>query len=335
MPMQKFTPQALQFVNSINSAFDARERELAETYKDIMLINAGYAAPLPRDFGMQWATEGIEIQRDELVIFNALNRISRPIDIATFIDHFMTISDSGEVNASIDGQSQARGDQAAFNYHGVPVGIYDSVATFGWKQMAAAANRNFNLQAPSLNNKQRKVSEYMEKLMLEGNDISFGDVKTYGLRNAPQRNSGTFTGALQDMDGAEFKDVGILLMERQHAAKYRSSVMVFMNHNDHYNAQVTDYSKQFPQKVKLTGLMEALPAGSVVIPSANVPVDEMLAICPRRDVYEILNALAMTNVIKRRDEMTDPYQVKVMMSAALQLKFDDNGNAGYTQLTKA
>lgn len=340
MAIQKFTAEQALEVNSLHTAFIKSEAALAEIAGNQMMGNAG--ASLPRDFFAQWATDGIEVQRDTLQVFSALQPISRGIDIGLYADYFMTVSDSGEVNVSVDGQSQAKGDQATFKYHGVPLAMFDSTASFGWKQMKAAMNKGFSLQLPTLRNNQRKVAEKQEAMVLDGltdnngDLIDFDGAKAFGLRNAPRLNAGTFTTAIKMMTGAEAKDLGVAIMEKQHGAKFFTPVKVFMNYEDWYHLKVTNYSEGANfAKSALEGLMMALPMGSEVIPSASLDTDEVIAICPRRDVYEILNGMPMTTIPTVRNSQFDPYEFRVMASQTLQLKFDDNGNAGYTRLTKA
>lgn len=333
MGLMRFTEEQALTVNAIHNNFAINENRLFEANSAQIALMGNAAQQLPKDFFGQWAAEGIEVMRDELVIGSALD-ITRPVDIGLYADYFMTISDSGDVNKSIDGQSQAKGDQAQFDYHGTPIGITDSTAVFGWKQMKAAMNKGFNLTLPTLRNNQRKVAESLELDILNGSGIKFGDAEGYGFRNHPKRNKVATGVTIQGIDGKAAKAMGVKIMTALHNAKFYSAVKVFMNYQDYYYLTTTDYSDSYPGKRCIDGFYEALPANSIVIPSSNIEVDEIIAVCNRRDVYELLNGMPMSTIPTVRHGVMDPYEFRVIASQALQLKYDANGNAGYVHAKK-
>ncbi len=332
----RYTTEQAQILNAIHNNFASNERNLSVTQESQILLAGNAISSLPHDFFGQWASDAVEIQHQELTVLNRLNNISRAVDIGVFVDHFMTASDSGDVNRSIDGKSQAKKDQAAFDYHGVPIGINDSVAAFGWRQMKAAQNRGFNLSAISLTNNQRKVAESLEHDALYGSGISFDGAKSYGLLTHPKRNKVAHGVDIQALDGKGAKGLGIKIMNSMHAAGFMGASMeVFLNYADWYHLSTTDYSANYPNKSALDGLLEALPAGSVVTGTASLEASEVAGIVKRRDVFEILSAMPMATIPKVRHDSTDDYEFRVMAAQALQLKFDFNGRAGYFHAKKA
>lgn len=334
MALMRFSKEQALTINAIHNNFAINENRLFEQNSAQIALLGNAAQQLPKDFFGQWASEGIEVMRDELVIGSALD-ITRSIDMGLYSDYFMTISDSGDVNKSIDGQSQAKGDQAQFEYHGTPIGITDSTAVFGWKQMKAATNKGFNLTLPTLRNNQRKVAESLELDILNGSGIKFGDAEGFGFRNAPQRGRVATGVTIQSLDGKGAKAMAVKIMTTLHTKKFFGAVKVFMNYQDFYYLTTTDYSDLYPSKRAIDGFYEALPANSIVIPSANIDVDETITVCNRRDVYEVLNGMPMSTIPTVRHGVMDPYEFRVIASQALQLKYDANGNAGYVHAKKA
>lgn len=86
----------------------------------------GNAMTLPKDVWAEWDRDAVQIQREELVVFNDLAGISKSMPIGKLIHHFQTVSDSGSVNISLDGRSSAKTDNVVLNYHGTPLPIIDS-----------------------------------------------------------------------------------------------------------------------------------------------------------------------------------------------------------------
>ncbi len=335
MSIMKYTTEQAQVLNAVHNNFAANERQLAAKQSAQIMLAGNAISSLPRDFFGQWASDAVEIQRQELTVLNRLNNISRGVDIGVFVDHFMVSSDSGSVNRSIDGKSQAKKDQAVFDYHGVPIGINDSVAAFGWRQMKAAQNRGFNLSEISIANNQRKVAESLEHDALYGSGISFDGARSYGLLTHPQRNRIAHGVDVQKLDGKGAKELGIKIMNTMHAANFRGAAMeVFLNYDDWYYLSTTDYSAQYPNKSALDGLKEAMPYDTVITGSSSLEANELAGIVKRRDVFEVLSAMPLSTIPKVRHDATDDYEFQVMAAQALQLKFDYNGNAGYFHAKK-
>ena len=156
-----------------------------------------------------------------------------PMPIGKLIHYFQTVSDSGEVNVSLDGRSKARTDQQVIEYHGTPLPITDSTFSYGWRRVAAARSEGYTLDTAGRENSMRKVAEKLEDLALNGDSsIVVGGDSLYGLRNHPKRNvrdtGQTMNGATGPEWVAEIKG----LLEILHADNYRVPVTIYVNWDD-------------------------------------------------------------------------------------------------------
>ncbi|SMB87970.1 hypothetical protein SAMN05660772_02787, partial [Pasteurella testudinis DSM 23072] len=183
--MLKFTKEQEAFIINERKNYDRKHAIMAANTAGLL---EGNALTLPKDIWATWDREAVALQREDLVIFNDLASISKPMPIGKLVHHFMTVSDSGSVNISLDGRSSAKTDNVVYDYHGTPLPIIDSTFSYGWRDMHTAQTEGFSPDAAARNNSLRRVVEKVEDLALNGDSsIVVGDSKLYGLRTAPQR----------------------------------------------------------------------------------------------------------------------------------------------------
>lgn len=295
----------------------------------------GNASTLPKDVWGEWDRSAITVQRDVLSVFNDLAAsVSRPMRLGKIIHYFMTLSDSGDVNISLDGRGKAKVDSPVMNYEGTPLPIIDSELSFGWRQMLAAQTEGYSLDSDAIGNHQRKVAEKMEDMVLNGDTtIRVGESTIYGFRTAPQRATGTHGFDLAAATGAQWVSVITAAIAALHAKKFYAPVTLYVNYSDWFYASVTDYAANYPKTI-LTRLME-IPGLAAIVPASKVPTNEVLGVVKRPDVVQILNGMPLTIRPKARLNPEDDYIYSVLAAVAPQFKHDDEGNAGYVQLTKA
>ncbi|WP_396180179.1 major capsid protein [Flavobacterium sp.] len=338
--MLRFTPQQQKYILAQRSAFNAQQIALnAQFGGQLNSIYApgevlvGNAFPVPKDAWGQWDRDGIEVARDVLAVFNDLSSLSKAVDLSVLVNHFQTVSDSGQANISLDGIGKAKTDQPVIDYHGTPLPIIDSQMSVGWRQMLMIQRAGGNYTSAGSNNHFRKVAEKLEDITLNGDStIKVGSDQLYGLRNHPERNTDTHGFDLNGATGANWKDAVMGGLEKQHTANFRTPSTVYLNWNDWFYASATDYSTQYPNKTILQRVSEI--ANVTFVPASKVPVNEMLFVCKRRDVVEVLNGMPLTSRPKMRLNPEDDYVFQFMAAAALEIKFDANGNCGVTQVTK-
>jgi len=340
--MLLFTPQQQQYIKTNRMQFNRQQEALTKMYGP--QINAVYspdhilqgnAYPLPKDAWGQWDKEGIEVARNVLAVFNDLAAtLSKAGDLSVLVSYFQTVSDSGQANISLDGIGKAKTDQPVIDYHGTPLPIIDSAMSVGWRQMLMLQRAGGNYQSAGSNNHFRKVAEKLEDITLNGDStIKVGSDQLYGLRNHPERNTDTHTYTLNGATGAQWLEVVKLGLGLQHEANFRTPSTIYLNWDDWFYANSTDYSTQYPNKSILQRCQEV--TGTTFVPASNIPVNEMLLVCKRRDVLEVINGMPMTTRAKMRQNPEDDYVFQFLAAAALQIKFDAKGQCGVSQVTKA
>lgn len=340
--MLRFTPQQEQFILAQRAMFNQSQLAMNANFGGALnniyspdAILMGNAFPVPKDAWGQWDTQGIEVARNILAVFNDLSAtLSTPADLSLLVSYFQTVSDSGEANVSLDGIGKAKNDQPLIDYHGTPIPIIDSQMRVGWKQMLQIQRAGGNYMSAGSNNHFRKIAEKLEDLTLNGDaKIKVGSDQLYGLRNHPERNTGTHGFTLNGATGPQWTEAVKEGLGLQHAANFRTPSTTYCNWDDWFYAKSTDYSTQYPNKSILQRVEEI--TGTTFVPASNVPASELLFVCKRRDVVEVLNAMPMTSRPKTRHNPEDDYVIQFMASAALQIKFDAKGQCGVSQMTSA
>lgn len=321
-----YTPEQQSVVLNERRAFNARQSAMAELHGETML---GNAATLPKDVWGQWDREAVELQRSTLAVFNDLAAsVSTPMPIGKLVHHFQTVSDSGEVNISLDGRSKGKTDQPEIAYHGTPLPIIDSPFSYGWRQVAAAQSEGFQLDSAGRVNSMRKVAEKLESIVLDGDaKVVVGDATLYGLRTNPKRSTRTTGQALSGATGAQWLAEVTATLKLLHAKNFKVPAQLYVNFDDWFYAQSTDFSSSHPNKTIAQRVMES---GGVagVIASDSVTAGQIIAVVKARDSVQVLNGMPMTTRAQFRANPEDDYNFLTMAAAALEIKHDADDNCG-------
>jgi hypothetical protein len=324
--MLRFTQDQQRFVLANRRAFNTRQEAMAAAMPSDMV---GNAYTLPRDVWGEWDREGIEIQREVLSVFNNLAAsVAMPMPIGKLVHHFQTVSDSGNVNISLDGRSKARTDQPVMDYHGTPLPIVDSTFSFGWRQMEAAMSEGFNLDGSARNNSNYHVAKKMESIALDGDaDIVVGGAQLYGIRTHPKRETRSTTNTLNGGTGAEWQADVNATLKLLHDNNFRVPATLYVNWDDWFYAGNTDYSTQYPNKTIAQRVMEMEGVGEVV-PASDVAADEIIAVVKNRRVIQVLNGMPISTRARFRANAEDDYDFVTMGAAAVEVKFDAEDQCG-------
>jgi len=336
-----FSQNQQEAVLRARRAFDATQARIAEAAgfaanqagDDL----TGNAAQIPLDAWRRIDEDGARIQRDELVVFNRLAAASQtPVSMGDLVSYFPKVSDSGEVNVSMDGRRKGNADQAIVKYEGTPVPIFDSQAEFGWRQMEVLRKGGgFDIVAETVSNHQRRVAEKLEDMALNGlGNIVVGGATIYGLRNFPQRNVGAHTFDLNGATGANWMAAVKAMIFALIGDNAYGKVSIFLNYSDYVYADSTDYTAGYPKTI-LQRLQE-LSSVAEFIPAARVPANELIGIANlnSRNWGKVLNGMPLTTRPKVRHNPEDDYVIGAMASAATQFKSDFNGNSQIAHWSK-
>lgn len=323
--MLRFTEQQAAFVLANRRQFNERQTALANASGATMI---GNALPLPKDVWGEWDREGIEIQRITMAVFNDLAAsVSTPMPIGKLIHHFQTISDSGNVNISLDGRSKGRTDQPVFDYHGTPLPIIDSPFSYGWRQVEAARSEGFQLDAAGRANAMFKTAEKQEMLALDGDtSIKVGGDGLYGLRTHPNRNTRTTGQALNGATGAQWLADIVATLKLLHADNFKVPATLYLNFDDWFYAQNTEFTAGYPKTIA----QRVLESGGIasIVTSDKVTAGEIIAVVKDRRVVQVLNGMPMTTRAQFRANPEDEYNFVTMAAVALEVKFDAEGKCG-------
>jgi uncharacterized linocin/CFP29 family protein len=334
MPILTFNKEQEAAVIGKRRAHNARQERLAKESEGELI---GNAYTIPRDAWATYDNDLQTLQRAQLGVFSDLASLQRSVPIGKSVHLFSKVTDSGEVNSSMDGRSRAKADAPVIDYEGTPVPIYDTTFTFGWRDVEAARQDGGwqYLDAATRDNANRKIVEKMEDLIVNGDaKWNVAGNQVYGLRTAPGRATGNFGNVdLATATGAQWVEAIRRVLVGLQAKNFYGGVTIYLNYGDWFAASVSDYVTAAPQNTILARLM-AIPGLVAIVPSTAVPVNEILAVVKERRVLEILTAMPVTTMPIERKNFTDEYSYQVMTAVAPQFRRDANGNAGYAQFVK-
>lgn len=309
-------------------------RETARAAESFLI---GNASPIPLDAWRRIDTRARDIQRDVLVVFNRLAAASQtPVSIADLVAYYPQVSDSGEVQVSMDGRHVVKEDQANVKYVGTPVPVFTSHAGFGWRQMEVIRKGGGVIDTKTIGNSQRKVAEFLEDMALNGRSgIVVNGMTIYGLRNFPQRNTGTHGLTLNGATGAQWVTTFKAMIDLLVGDNAFGKVTVFMNWSDHVYASLTEFTAGYPKTI-LQRLREIEQIADIV-PASKVPANELIGIADLGSGGwgSVLNAMPMVTRPKVRQNPEDDYVFGVLASAAMQFEADYDGKSQIAHLTQA
>lgn len=336
--MLKFTTEQERFIINEREQFNAAQTALAARLAANSAgtgIMIGNAAPLPKDVWGRWDQEAVQLNRSRLAVFNEFADLSTPVPIGVLVSHFSRVTDSGSVSVSMDGREDGKADQPLIDYIGTPVPIIKGAFRFGWRQIEAMRQAGMStLESAASANEQRKVSEKMEDLMLNGDaKVVVGGATIYGFRTLPQRNTGTHGLDLNGATGAQWLAAITAVIQKLIADNFFDPVTVFLNYADWFYASTNEFAAGYPKTI-LARLLE-IPGIAKIVPASSVPTNEVLGVVKRRDVVKILNGMPMVTRPKARHNPEDDYAFDVIAAVAPQLQYDAKDQCGIAHYTKA
>lgn len=327
--MLNFTPEQELAVNAARSQFNQSQTAIAAQASLV-----GNASPIPLDAWRRIDSRGAAIQRDVLAVFNRLAAADQtPVGVGDIVSFYPQISDSGEVHVSMDGRSEGNADQANVKYAGTPVPVFDSYARFGWRQMEVM-RKGGSLDTSTIANHQRKVAEKMEDVVLNGlASVSVNGNTIYGLRNFPQRNTGTHGLTLATSTGAQWLAAFKSMLDALIADNAFGKVTVFLNYGDWLSASINEFVAGYPKTI-LQRLQEIQQIAEIV-PASKCTANEILGIANigTGEWGTILQAMPMVTRPKARANAEDDYVFGVLAMAAPQFKSDFDGKSQIAHLT--
>ena len=324
--MLRFTQAQQELILNNRRQFNERQRSIAAAMGGGVMI--GNASVLPRDVWGTWDREAVELQRSLLAVFNDLAAsVATPMPIGKIVHHFQTVSDSGEVNISLDGRSKARTDQPVIDYHGTPLPIIDSPFSYGWRQVEAARTEGFQLDSAGRMNAMYKTAEKLESLALDGDaKIVVGGATLYGLRTNPKRSTRATGVTLNGATGAQWLAEVTATLKLLHAKNFKVPATIYVNWDDWFYATSTEYTAGYPKTIA----QRVLELGGVreIIPGDKVAADELIALVKDRRVVQVLNGMPVATRAQFRANPEDDYNFVTMAAAAIEVKYDANNNCG-------
>lgn len=329
--MLRFTQEQELAVNQAREAFN--ETQTAVAVNDFV----GNAIAVPVDAWRRIDSRSAMIQRDVLAVFNKLAAAdTTPVGVGDLVNFYPQVSDSGEVNVSMDGRSTGKRDQANVKYVGTPIPVFTSEACFGWRQMEVLRKNPTSLDITTIANKQRKVAEKLEDITLNGlSSVNVGGQTIYGLRTLPQRNTATHGLTLSTATGAQWLAAFQSMLNQLIGDNAYGKATVFLNYGDWLAASINEFTAGYPKTI-LQRLQEIQQIAEIV-PASKVPANEIIGVAGLQtgEWGTILSAMPLVTRPKARHNAEDDYAFGVIAMAAPQLKSDYDGRSQIAHITSA
>lgn len=333
--MLLYTNEQAAAITGARRAFNQRQVALAASHAADMAFT-GNAAPIDIDAWRRIDDRATQIMRETLAVFNTLARANTtPLGVGDLVSYFPQVSDSGAVTVSLDGRNGEIADQVTVKYVGTPVPVISSAARMGWRQMAVVRKGGIGLDVETIAAHQRKVAEKLEDMALNGDaSIVVGGSQIFGLRNHPQRNTGTHGFDLNNTaTGANWLSMFRQLIDLCVGDNAFGRITVFLNYSDWIFASVNEFTAGYPKTI-LQRLRE-IEQIQDIIPCGRVPADNVIGVAglATGDWGSVLSAMPMTTRAKTRQNPEDDYVFDVLAMAAPQLRTDFDGRAPFAHLT--
>jgi uncharacterized linocin/CFP29 family protein len=328
--MLRFTQEQELAVNQAREAFNRTQAALAAEL-------VGNSIAVPVDAWRRIDSRGAMIQRDVLNVFNRLAAAdTTPVGVGDLVSYYGQVSDSNEVNVSMDGRGTGKADQANIKYVGTPVPVLTSEARFGWRQMEVLRKSPNSLDTATIGNAQRKVAEKLEDMALNGlSSAVVGGQTIYGLRNFPQRNTATHGLTLSSATGAQWLAAFQSMFNQLIGDNAYGKATVFLSYADWLYASINEFVAGYPKTI-LQRLQEIAQVAEIV-PASKVPANEIIGVAGLQtgEWGTILSAMPLVTRPKARHNAEDDYAFGVIAMAAPQLKSDFDGRAQIAHITAA
>jgi hypothetical protein len=335
MSLKFLTNEQIVAHNAPREAFDRRQDEIARAAGAVMI---GNAAPIGLDAWRRIDARAAMLQRDVLAVYSRLAAAnSTPVDLGDLVSFYPKISDSGSAQVSMDGRAQGKADQAVVQFAGTPVPIVHSEASFGWRQWAVLAKGGGMGAADSLANNQRIVLEKLEDMAINGlSSIVVGGSTIYGLKNFPDRNSGTYGGFdLNGGTGANWSTALTTTVNALVTDRSFGQATIFVNYADWMYAGQTDFAANYPKTI-LARMLE-MPGVAEIVPCSKLAANDVIAVnnLGSGEWGSILTGMPLTTRPKARVNTEDDYAFSVMSMSAPQFRSDANGRSHIAAYTRS
>lgn len=331
--MLQFTKEQWEQVKAARARFNQRAVAMAANEA----ILEGNSLSIPVDAWRRIDSRAQMLARSRLAVFNRLAQASTlPVSIADLVNFYPQVSDSNEVQVSMDGRSSAKADAAAVSYVGTPVPVLTTSVRMGWRQMEVLRKGGSMLDTATIANGQRKMAERLEDMALNGlASVNVNGATIHGLRNLPARNTFAHGFTLASATGAQWLTAFKQAITAALGDNNFGRLTVFVNIGDYTYADTTDYSAAYSGTILQR--LRAIAQIAEIIPASSVPANEILGISDL-DAGEwggILSAMPLTTRPKTRQEPEDDYVFGVIAAAAPQFRSDANGQSQFVHGTNA
>lgn len=312
--------------------FDAQQA--AMNSREILV---GNALPIPIDAWRRIDQRAQAIARSRLAVYSRLAAANTtPVAIADIVSYYPQVSDSGEIAWSMDGRVEAKGDQALVKYVGTPIPMAAGAVSMGWRQMEVLRKGGAGLDITSIANVQRRMIEAQEDMALNGlAKVNVDGNTIYGLRNFPQRNTGTHGLTLASSTGAQWLTAVKQAITLAMGDNQYGRLTLFVNMGDYTYADTTDYSAAYSGTILQR--LRAISQIADIVPASSVPANEILGVADL-DTGEwgsVLSSMPLTTRPQFRANPEDEYRFLVLFGGAVQLRSDYSGQSPFVHLTTA
>ena len=219
-----------------------------------------------------------------------------PNGLSNTVLAYHDMSDIEDAEVNMDGISKGRRDRPEYDINYLPMPIFHKDFSFTAREIAASRNGNMPLDTSMAELATRKVSEKIEEFVAIGSSsYTFGGGTIYGMKDAPNRNTGSLIGNWDDSatTGANVKDDILAMKQAMIDDRFYGPYGLWIPKNFE-TALDDDYVSGYPKTIR-TRVLEVGGVETVEVVD-KLTADNVIMFQMTEDVVRLVIGLSITTV---------------------------------------
>jgi hypothetical protein len=228
---------------------------------------------LRKDEWLQIDQAVLDVARQELTVVTDMLAAGMRYNLPNALGHTvlewerMTGMEGASVNMS--GIAEGPNDRILFDVDSLPIPIVHRDFHINIRALAASRNRGTNLDTAQAREATRLVTEKIEEITIKGYaDVTVGGKTIYGLRTAPNRNTGSLTANWATATGEQIVGDILTMIGRMHGDHQRGPYNLYVPLT-YFDALLKDFKTNSDKSI-LTRIMEMNQNGVRLINSIKM-----------------------------------------------------------------
>lgn len=277
----------------------------------------------------------VRVARQRLAVVNRLRQAGLTFsagDLGTLLVEWERLSDFTEANQSMGLVTRGERDRATWDLQAIPMPITSKEFEVNLRHLLASRRRGASLDTTNAELATAVVTEKLEDTVINGSSVKVGGSTAYGLRNFPDRLTGTLTAdwAAAATTGEQILADVLTILKALQAKNMYGPYEIFLG--TAYNNKLSEDFKANSDKTIRQRILE-IDEIQAITTSARIPEGDVIVVQMTSNVLDLAISQDITTV--EWAEMGGFNNVFVVFAAmAPRLKSDRAGQSGIAHYTK-